>query len=214
MRKARWTLPLFLALTSCTQSEVAQKPIAGASDNLYPFAVGNEWVYSDRAGDKVNADRIRTILEKTTLAGKPAYLLLEAEKDGGMPLKFQMRSDDTGIYVRVQDGYTKKDAQNQILRFPVKAGDSWLVKVPLFSGGHYTDDEWTYNIRGFENIKVPAGSFRALRVDAADRLMDEADRVFYTTYWYAPGVGMVKYATGPKPGFQERVLALKSYRLK
>jgi hypothetical protein len=57
-----------------------------------------------------------------------------------------------------------------------------------------------------EEVEVPAGKFKALRVEAEQEL---GANVFKSTLWYAPGVGLVKSVTNTNG--TERVQVLKSF---
>ena len=71
----------------------------------------------------------------------------------------------------------------------------WLLQLPHVANNNWTD-KWANTTRhlktvGWEEIEVPAGKIRAMRVDRNDGVGTTV-----TTYWYAPGVGCVKWSCG------------------
>jgi hypothetical protein len=83
------------------------------------------------------------------------------------------------------------------LRFPVKAGDSWVVDIPSQEGG-LQGSTGTATVGDVEEVQVPAGKFRAVRVDVTITAVDGKPlaKPRRATRWYAPGVGLVKVAAG------------------
>jgi hypothetical protein len=61
-----------------------------------------------------------------------------------------------------------------LLKLPHKVGEKW--------GGNLKDKEPEMVAGKVETVKVPAGTFEAIRVDQGPK----------STYWYAPGLGCVK----------------------
>jgi hypothetical protein len=71
----------------------------------------------------------------------------------------------------------------KILTLPLQPGDSWTGRVWTFA-------KETLTAQGWEQLTVPAGSYRAWHV--THRLAYEDGRTDTLGYWYAPGVGMIK----------------------
>lgn len=71
----------------------------------------------------------------------------------------------------------------------------WWLKLP-----HGPKNEWTgswpggmdfaFETKEWEMVEVPAGKFRAIRVDRHESVNGVKQGT--TTYWYAPGVGCIK----------------------
>ncbi len=71
----------------------------------------------------------------------------------------------------------------------------WWVKLPHAENNTWTD-EWanqtrTWQTAGWEEVQVPAGKFRAIRVDRQNGPGQDT-----TTYWFAPGMGCIKWTNG------------------
>jgi hypothetical protein len=71
----------------------------------------------------------------------------------------------------------------KILTLPLAQGDSWTGRVWTFA-------KETLTAQGWEQVTVPAGSYRAWHV--THRLAYDDGRSDHLAYWYAPGVGMIK----------------------
>ncbi|HEY1186967.1 MAG TPA: hypothetical protein VGE74_04885 [Gemmata sp.] len=93
--------------------------------------------------------------------------------------------------VRTQSGSVALDVPYVLMRSPVEPGDSWQVKTPNLEG--------TKTVGAVETVKVPAGTFEAVRVDT-DYVSQ--GRRYKNVSWYAPGLGLVKSTTDGAAGWQ------------
>jgi hypothetical protein len=75
----------------------------------------------------------------------------------------------------------------RLLKLPAKAGDEWDGQMP---GGA----RLSYTVGKPERVKVPAGEFEAVPVALVRTLPGGYSDKF--RYWYAPGVGPVKWTAG------------------
>lgn len=87
----------------------------------------------------------------------------------------------------------KYDSPQIDLKLPHKDGQSWENK----------DFKETLTAYGPEEVKVPAGTYQAIRVEHHAN-SDPKDRIL-RTYWYAPRVGIVKVKAG------DLTLVMKSF---
>lgn len=72
-------------------------------------------------------------------------------------------------------------------RYPLESGKSWTVdtRMTLFPGNRVISVERVWQVHGLEDVKVPAGSFKALRITVSDRM---AGTVWNEdTFWLDPG---------------------------
>lgn len=82
------------------------------------------------------------------------------------------------------------------LRFPLNPGKSWSFDYAVHGNTRDVKIKQTAVVRGWEQVRVPAGSFRALRVEH-EGLYSATEAGFSwngkirETYWYAPEVGRV-----------------------
>lgn len=79
------------------------------------------------------------------------------------------------------------DPARALLKLPAKAGDSWDSAPPNAKVGGEAGD--VRKVAGVEEVTVPAGTFKAIRVDVT-RLL--AGKQFIVSQWYAPDIGPVK----------------------
>ena len=95
-----------------------------------------------------------------------------------------------------------------MLKLPAKEGDSWSYE----SGGgdgpiaHKT----TYTVGKEEEVEVPAGKFKAIRVDKELKYdIGNGPTTIKTSSWYATKVGLIKSVTNP--GATQTTMVLKSF---
>ena len=177
----RW-LPLavlVLVLPPAVAAPVPKHLMKGES--FWPTAVGTKWVY-EQGG--------KEMIEEITKA---------EEVKGGLRLtvRFQFHGQWDNFVEVTPDAVIKRTngkfvIDQQILRLPVEAGNSWKYALPqqeglLCEGGTMTTGE-------SEDVKVLAGTFRATKVVSKVSEVDgkpiPQPRTY--TYWYAKGVGLVK----------------------
>ena len=87
-------------------------------------------------------------------------------------------------------GVQHVEAPGQKLDQPI-----WWLKLPhesKWTGTWPMGWKYEFETKGWEAIEVPAGKYRAIRVDRKD-IWNDADQGT-TTYWYAPGLGCIKIA--------------------
>ena len=77
----------------------------------------------------------------------------------------------------------------QFLKNPLMSGDSWHWKGKGMMGLEIDESN---QVAGPETVTVPAGKFEAMKV--MTNVVQGGARVT-KTYWYAPGVGLVKSMT-------------------
>jgi hypothetical protein len=179
---------LALALAGWAAAAPASKAPAGP--DYYPTKVGTKWVF-DQGGRDVT-------WEVTAAETKDGETLVTVSQSiaGGEPETIAKASVTAKGVHNVQVGPFKIDPACE-LRFPVKAGDSWAVDIPS-QGGELQGSTGTVTVGEVEEVEVPAGKFRAVRVETVVTAVDgkplaEPRRA---TRWYAPGVGLVKTTAG------------------
>jgi hypothetical protein len=85
-----------------------------------------------------------------------------------------------------------------LLKLPHRTGNRWAEKWKFMGWGSARE----FETAGWEQVTVPAGSFRAVRVEGKDVVNGETTR---GTFWFAPGLGCVKWAS------PHSTLVLKSF---
>lgn len=138
------------------------------SDNQYDVKNGT---YTARVEDveKVNGDTILTLRAKDSANPRLHFPVL--------------RMNDRGVKLEDVEffgfGAVQTDEfQLDFINFPLKSGERW------------DDGQWSGKVKQLEEIKVPAGTFKAWRIDVIGTHGHEYTAV--GKYWITPGVGVVK----------------------
>lgn len=149
-------------------------PVARASSRgpaeLFPLAVGNQWVYVDRspalpAGARPPQRRVR---------------IVERSADG-------FYRDNQRGELRV-DGDCLRDRARRLLCGPLEVGNAWVSVTGASATERYQI------VAADERVETPAGTFSGcVRVRATMRAGAGAESVLELTY--APGVGPVRIET-------------------
>jgi hypothetical protein len=92
------------------------------------------------------------------------------------------------------------------LKFPIKVGDKWDFEYSR--NGPVTGQKGTTTVLGEEEVSVPAGKFKAVKLERVIIAQDgkALDKPLVITVWFAKGIGRVKVV--PSQGSK---LALKSF---
>jgi hypothetical protein len=161
------------------------KPPAKAPAYYYPTKPGAKWVYDTPSGEQVFVvskveDRKGTKVVTTEIA------------NGKNRTPFEVAEVSAAGLVETDCPTGRLDPPIVRLKAPFKAGDSWAYDSP--GGGGTPTIKATCTVAGVEQIKVPAGTFEAVKVNVEYALKDGARRVLVD--WYAPNVGLVRKADG------------------
>jgi hypothetical protein len=181
-------------------------------DAYFPMTEGFEWVYDTTHKTKKEKFEMRVrISEPWKEKGESGMIMVQRDKRGVMR-EFLTKSDK-GIFI-YKLGLKKSISPEVDTKFtppvprviaPLEPGNkvhwegrlkvAWVDKKIIFDG----------EVQGFEEIEVPAGKFKCIKLFYHEKRGDE---VIDETAWYAEGVGQVKYDGG------EYIKELKSYKTK
>jgi hypothetical protein len=145
----------------------------------YPLAVGSSWEY--KAGESKYTLKV-TKHEKVgnTLCARVEMFVKDK------PVSFEhVGVTNEGVY---RHSFESKEAQPPVLflKLPPKKDEPWKVDSKV--GGESV--KGTFKNTGEEDVKVPAGSYKAIVVTSQDL---EANGIkMAVTYYFAKDVGMVK----------------------
>lgn len=160
---------------------------AGMATIYFPTTVDAKWVY-EREGPQ-----------------DESVVVSAVEKDGDDLIVSRKGVDGT------QTIYAKMVVSTEGLRQVRELTDGkvgWVLKTKLKSGDSWeVPDGGKRTVHGPEDIEVPAGKFKALRV------VWESDGRTLTS-WYAPGVGEVKRVEKFGDEKERMTRLLKSFKLK
>jgi hypothetical protein len=159
----------------------------------YPTQKGTKWVYEYDGGELTHV--VTAVEDKD--AGK--LVTVEKEVSGKITPLWTVSVSEKGLF-QIAEGKEKLEVPLPLLILPAKRGDKWELDHTSRSAKL----KGTVSVGEVEQIEVPAGKYAALRVDWDYKIDDTPQR---RTFWYAPGVGMVKMKT------RINELRLKSFHL-
>ncbi|MBC5781435.1 hypothetical protein H8N03_00680 [Ramlibacter sp. USB13] len=163
----------------------------------------------------------RQLARVIDVQGDTAVILFESQRvDEERPRKRGVSVDTRTLteFNPVQPAYF-------FLGFPLQPGKTWQFDFINQAQGRATNkvERWA-KVVGWETVSVPAGTFRALRVEMKDRRLWQAgDGVFpdhwYTTVWYVPEVKRFvrlerEHRAADSKRWSYQATILKSYSLK
>ncbi|MDP9003866.1 MAG: hypothetical protein M3N12_03645 [Verrucomicrobiota bacterium] len=164
-------------------------PLASVAD-FFPLRVGDSWKYRNTSGD---AEYTLNILSEEPQADGSTRCTME--KMAGVRILYSF-SKPPGWVLLHSEGYPEHEGlearyepAKQYLPNPAKVGFQWTSSSKDPAQTEVTEKS---KVVGFENVTVPAGKFRAIKV-----VSEVTGGVAHMTksYWYADGVGLVKTTT-------------------
>lgn len=166
---------------------------ASDTDDYFPLQLDNQWSYEITINNRKATSELR-VSQQQTINGQNC-MVVEKVFNGVAQQKEYYLVADNGVFT-VMRSIVKSDfvfnPYQILLKYPVKIGDSWSQEGTMTITGR--DRTVTYRMtsyyQSFEDVQVPAGNFRAVKLVMSSDLSDGA-RVEWIQY-YAPGVGVVK----------------------
>jgi hypothetical protein len=168
----------------------------------YPTTKDSKWTYSTRSptGGVSETSEVVTDVEKKA-DGHDEGPVGRVIKDRVTVFQ-KIEVSARGLSRVGAGGGAAMDPPRTLLKVGAKVGDTWDHNPKPGQG-----QPGKYVFRGDEEVEVPAGKYKALKVEAdIEFTKGQPSRV---TYWYAPGVGQVKIVTKDDKG--ERVQELKAF---
>ena len=194
-------LPAALLLLAPTVAVAAPAPKGRAPEFYFPTTEGARRVYETRQGDSTTEHtEVVTRVERKDGAFRVTV---------GQPVEGEVRVTGTlevsakGVF-RVANAAGELPAPVPLVKPSARPGDTWTWEREGPAGFGPVTTKYTAGPE--EEVTVPAGKFRARRVEQETELKG---RVTKYTQWYAPGVGLVK-SVGTSGG-PERTQVLKSF---
>jgi hypothetical protein len=191
MIKLRLLLTLVFLLLSLTAPVSAQNRKAGGrARDFFPLRVGDSWTYRHNEGD---AEFIVKVLSAEKQSDGSLWYLLE--KLAGVQIhSWYSKIDGWALlhgeaYLGQENAQARYEPPRQYLKNPLVAGAKWSWKGKGVMGQEIIEFN---EVIGPQMVKVPAGTFRAMKI--LSRVTD-GDSASTKTYWYADGVGLVKSMT-------------------
>jgi hypothetical protein len=168
----------------------AVKPV-----DYFPTKVGDKWVYLVKSESaRQETELVETVSEVKVKDGVKVVTISRAWDDNTFGVNREREVSAKGV-VQMRDAIldVSFDAPWVHLKLPHKDDQSW--DVPHL--------EQKYTAHGPEEVKVPAGTFHAIRVEHWEKIKGKS--VVVQTEWFAPRVGIVKLKAG------ETLIEMKSF---
>jgi hypothetical protein len=192
---ALW-LALVLGCSYLKKGTMSPSSSGGASStgskDYFPLSVGDSWKYRSTTADGKQSEFTIKVLSEEKENGKTLYLVETVStfqpihdwysKPSGWVLMHRQEYVKTGNKAEYQP--TK-----QFLKNPLTSGDSWKWKGTGMMGVEIDESN---EVSGPETVSVAAGKFEAMKVMTK---VVQGGAPVTKTYWYAPGVGLVKSMT-------------------
>jgi hypothetical protein len=183
-----------LGLAAAAPAPKDKAPVA-----YFPTRTGDTWVYELRT-PTATAEMTEAITRVDEKDGELVVSISRTYQSETVPVS-RVAVSDKGVR-RLSAGGRDLREPYWIVKLPVKAGDSWSVDQSPPPGVRTT-----YTVHGEEEVEVPAGKFKAIRVDSVTGGSD--GKGFKGSFWYAPALGLVRSVTPVADG--DRVQSLKTF---
>jgi hypothetical protein len=191
---------LFASVTVAALAGLAPSaPVPKTADKpppYFPTKAGARWVYErDDHDGRGPSEDVRVV---TRVARDGDTLIASVglvNADGAVGGEYERVFVSPGGLSRT---YRPGKAADPILRLPHRPGQKWGSRGGNLSGTHHACAP--------EDVAVPAGAYRALRVDLAE--VAGADAISWS-WWYAAHIGPVKWTY--KDRHRDIVMAFKSF---
>ena len=162
------------------------------SKDYFPLRTGNSWRYQSTTADGKQSDFSIKVLSEEKTGGETQYLV---ETVSTFQPIHDWYSKPAGWVLLNKEEYAKAGTTSefqparQLLKNPLTSGDSWSWKGKGMMG--IAIDE-TNEVSGPDTVSIAAGTFTAMKVTTK---VNQGGAAVTKTYWYAPGVGLVKSMT-------------------
>lgn len=193
---ARAVLVAATALLSGCGADVGPPVEAGGS--YWPAADKTHWVHSGRwedlSGNNLGGElTIETYIAGTDYdaQGRPVKKWLTREVDG--PYYFRITNDE--VWANWEESNPKGTYRR------------WLI-LPPHDGQRWEDDKYRVRIDGPFDVDVPFGRFKDVYRARYEYVQEPGH---YEIWWYAPGVGCIKYEH-LIPGEKHELVSLTTYQ--
>jgi hypothetical protein len=184
----------------CAVGLAAPAPKEKAEAPYYPMTEGVRLVYEHRS--RSGKSETTQVVTKVEAKDKVVRVATGSEVDSKVePLAVV---EVSAAEIARVSGAGAVGPRKVLLKLPLKAGESWSWEIPTENKGSFKE---VYTFVGEEEVEVPAGKFKAARVDVAFEVNGRIARQTQTL-WYARGVGLVKDRFESSNG--EKVTELKS----
>ena len=173
----------------------------------YPpvLVMGTKFIYQDANLSNGKICNVTMVVkQKKEFDKKPAYWIEVSREERNYFDIYDMNLNWIGSFA---DGKELESAEPciRVFKWPLRVGKKWDSSYTLrdySEGFRPSPSKITVNIRTYEEVTVPAGTFKALRIQAGGE-----------TFWYAPSIGWVVKEQIEPYGKEEWLLELVKYSI-
>jgi len=187
MLPSRSALAAFLFAAVAAGSPAAPVPDAAKAPVLFFPTTPVTWVYEFNSNDEVVNEVVEVVLSVTDRKGDKLVELGLVRGGKAHPSGLVMAVSGQGLV----EGHTEGGGfvgDAPVLKVPAVPAQQW-VAGKVGRAGQFR----RFTSHGAEEVEVPAGRFRAMRVETTF-VEPEGMPQLVEQKWYAPGVGVVKQA--------------------
>jgi hypothetical protein len=197
-----------MAMASSTSAQAVDAPTYAVGDT-WTLKVGNDTreVKVLKVDDGGNTEMVGYLGQcPTCIVQLDRSLTILAVLDGG-----GKPADPTQI------GFVPMGAAWRLFSFPLEPKKQWDFTASAFLRGKYENYEMTNRVVALDDVKTPAGLFKAYRIvrdvvlKGGQAMGRQRDATWQTTAWFAPDVKFVVKSTSTN--INARATELVSYRL-
>jgi hypothetical protein len=191
----RYLLPVTLLSTVAWSAPAPKNKLV----YYYPLQVGDTLVYEIKTG-AMTREQIEVVAAVEEKEGKRLVSMVYQSGETKRPAG-KVQVSEHGL-VRLAASTREFSTPHPLLKLPLKAGASWTTNLdgPVKS--------YKSKAIGEEEVDVPAGKFKALRVETS--FVSAKERETTVSFWYAPNLGVVKSVS--RVNERETVQVLKSFK--
>ncbi|WP_309709507.1 hypothetical protein [Armatimonas sp.] len=196
--------------------EINTKPIS-PEKSLFPTPVGGYWIYR-----LVNTkgDQEKVVAQPRRIVEGVEAVVLTSAQISGPPREELFKITSQEITHLSSTGGNDKVTMKPpmpLLQFPLNFDKSIAWQGGVLVRGSLVPSKGHSRLKAIEKVTVPAGTFTAYRVDSIlETTTSGGASTYWTTRWFAPGVGMVKVryiVNNPNQPNQLFLKELTSYKL-
>ena len=182
MGKKAAAMGLVILLGGCATVST-EAPTEGVKAEAGFPSQGTKWVYQtvDHTGAATKV--LYTALDEATYEGKPVYRM----SDGTNVLIIDKATRNWVATVREAKERVSATPSDQSFSFPMWVGKSWAAKYSFHDrdrGLNFAEVTYSWKVEAYEEVKVPAGSFKAFRLEGSNPFSS-------STVWYAPELRLI-----------------------
>lgn len=187
-----------LVLTTCqllaqrtkapAKGDAPAKVKTPAGKDYFPLRVGDSWKYH-----MIDEEAEYTVVVQSAEQQADGTMLYLLKKMAGMEIQ-EWYSKTAGWVLMHKQSYPQQETAvveykppRQVVKNPLVTGETWRWSGKSIARTDVTESN---EVVGVETVKVPAGTFQAMKIVSH---VKDGEVAMTKTYWYAEGVGLVKW---------------------